>query len=386
MTVFLKKKVTEQDIKACLKTIMVSDVGKTLLDSGYVSSIQLNDGKVLLVLEVDPDKGTAMEDLRLSAEDSLRRIKGVKSAMVVMTARADGQNTAGKRIPVKSQSVTGKKIPARAPQPLGRDLNIKHIIAVASGKGGVGKSTVAANLALGFAKQGLKTGLMDADVYGPSIPRMMGVKDHKPEAIDGKLEVVEAHGLKLMSMGFMVEEQTPMIWRGPMIQSALRQFLEDVHWGELDVLVVDLPPGTGDAQLTMAQKVPLSGAVIVSTPQDIALIDARKGLAMFEKVGIPVLGMIENMSQFVCPNCDHETHIFGHGGAREEAKKLGCSFLGEIPLDISVREQSDAGTPIIVSHPDSAAAKVFLDVSEKVWDSLKDTEAPSEPAVKVKKP
>ena len=405
MTVFLKKKLTENDIKTCLGQVIDPETGQSVIQSGYLSSLQLVDGKILVVLEVDVAKGGALETLRAEAEEKLRELKNAKSVTVVMTAKAGGgasDNTAAaatvnapskasaktdqadKRIPIKVQSVAGKKTPARAPQPLGVKLDVKHIIAVASGKGGVGKSTVAANLALSLAAQGQRVGLMDADIYGPSMPRMMGIKGQKPEAVNGRLEPVTAHGLKVMSMGFMVEEETPMIWRGPMIQSALRQFLEDVNWGSLDVLVVDLPPGTGDAQLTMAQKVPLSGAVIVSTPQDIALIDARKGLAMFEKVGIPVLGIIENMSQFICPNCDHETHIFGHGGARAEADKLGCKFLGEIPLELSVREQSDAGVPVVISDPESNAAKVFQAVATSVTSQLDATPRPEKPAVQVK--
>ena len=236
---------------------------------------------------------------------------------------------------------------------------VSHILAVASGKGGVGKSTVAVNLALALPRHGLQVGMLDADIYGPSLPRMLGITG-KPEATpDKRLMPMERYGIKAMSMGFIVAEDTPMIWRGPMVIGALEQMLRDVDWGELDVLVVDMPPGTGDAQLTMAQRVPLAGAVIVSTPQDIALIDARKGLNMFRKVDVPVLGIVENMSYFICPNCGHESHIFGHGGARREAEKLGTDFLGEVPLHIAIRETSDAGTPIVVEQPDSPQAQAF---------------------------
>ncbi len=246
-------------------------------------------------------------------------------------------------------------------EPLATDTSrgvpgVKSIIAVASGKGGVGKSTVAVNLALGLAKLGLKTGLLDADIYGPSVPRLLAIRE-KPRSDGKKLMPIEKFGLKVMSIGFLVDEDKPMIWRGPMVQSAITQMLGDVEWAPLDVLVVDMPPGTGDAQLTLAQRVPLKGAIIVSTPQDLALIDARKGLAMFRKVAVPVLGIVENMSTFFCPNCGHESHIFGHGGARATARDLGCDFLGEIPLVPSIRETSDAGTPIVVMAPNSAEAR-----------------------------
>ena len=234
---------------------------------------------------------------------------------------------------------------------------IKHMIAVASGKGGVGKSTTAVNLALGFQAIGLKAGILDADIYGPSQPRLLGLSG-RPEVLHGKtLRPMEGHGLKAMSMGFLVDEGTPMIWRGPMVVSALTQMLRDVAWGELDVLVVDMPPGTGDVQLTMAQQVPLAGAIIVSTPQDLALIDARKGLNMFRKVDIPVLGIIENMSYFLCPKCNERSDIFGHGGAHEEADRLGVTFLGEIPLHMDIRATSDTGAPIVASQPDSLHAR-----------------------------
>ncbi len=247
---------------------------------------------------------------------------------------------------------------------------IDAIIAVASGKGGVGKSTTAVNLALGLQALGLKVGVLDADIYGPSLPRLLGIFD-KPEQLEGRvLKPLEAHGLKLMSMGFLVDEGTPMIWRGPMVISALTQMLREVAWGELDVLVVDMPPGTGDAQLTMAQQVPFAGVVIVSTPQDLALIDARKGLAMFQRVDVPVLGIVENMSTFVCPHCGTRTDLFGHGGARHEAERLGVPFLGEIPLHISIRETSDSGLPIIAADPEGAPAEAYRAMAAAVRDAL----------------
>jgi ATP-binding protein involved in chromosome partitioning len=247
---------------------------------------------------------------------------------------------------------------------------VRSIIAVASGKGGVGKSTTAVNLALGLSTLGLRIGILDADIYGPSMPRMLGLSG-KPVSHDGKvLEPMEAHGVKCMSMGFLVAEDTPMIWRGPMVMSALQQMLRDVNWGELDVMVVDMPPGTGDAQLTMAQQVPLAGAVIVSTPQDIALLDARKGLNMFRKVDVPVLGFIENMSYFKCPHCGERTDIFSHGGAKTEAEKLGVDFLGELPLDIAIRETSDEGNPIVLSQPHSEHAQVYRAIAARIWEKL----------------
>ncbi|MBT5752863.1 MAG: Mrp/NBP35 family ATP-binding protein, partial [Rhodospirillaceae bacterium] len=248
--------------------------------------------------------------------------------------------------------------------------NVKTIIAIASGKGGVGKSTTAVNLALAFAAKGLKTGLLDSDIYGPSIPRMLGLEGRPEQISETRLAPKEKFGIKAMSMGLLVADDTPMIWRGPMVMSAIEQMLRDVEWGELDVMVIDLPPGTGDAQLTLAQRVPLTGAVIVSTPQDVALSDARKGLNMFRKVEVPVLGIIENMSYFACPHCGERTDIFSHGGAKREAARMGADFLGEIPLDIVIRETSDSGNPIVVSDPESPHAKSYRDIADKIWEKV----------------
>jgi ATP-binding protein involved in chromosome partitioning len=247
---------------------------------------------------------------------------------------------------------------------------IRTILAVASGKGGVGKSTTAVNLALGLAAEGKKVGLLDADVYGPSIPRMLGLEGRRADAEDRSLLPLAAFGIRAMSMGFLVPGDTPMVWRGPMVTSALQQMLRTVRWGELDVLVIDFPPGTGDAHLTLAQTVPITGAVIVSTPQDVALIDARKGVKMFEKVAVPVLGIVENMSYFLCPHCGERSEIFGHGGARAEAERTGAPFLGEVPLDVRIRETSDAGTPIVYAEPDGAQAKVYRQLARTVWAGL----------------
>ena len=300
-----------------------------------VSGLQVSgDGDVLFCLEVDPQAGTEMEDLRQQAEAAVQGIKGVRQVRAMLTARKPAQEAA------EPDPHGMNKMPVL-------ELPIKKIIAVASGKGGVGKSTVAFNLAYALARGGQKVGLLDADIYGPSVPTLAGIKGQKPEQKDEKIIPLEAHGLKLMSIGFLVENDQAMIWRGPMVQSAMYQMLRDVAWGTkkdpLDILIIDMPPGTGDAQLTLAQKVPVDGAVIVSTPQDLALIDARKAVEMFEKTKVPVLGLIENMSVYVCPSCGHEDHIFGHGGAKAEAEKLGLPFLGEIPLNGDIRAKADKG-------------------------------------------
>ena len=254
------------------------------------------------------------------------------------------------------------------------------MIAVASGKGGVGKSTTAVNLALGLRDLGMTVGILDADIYGPSMPRLLAIKG-RPEMLGGRmLRPMESYGMKAMSIGFLIEEETPMIWRGPMVMSAITQMLREVDWGKLDVLVVDMPPGTGDAQLTLAQQVPLAGAVIVSTPQDLALIDARRGIAMFRKVDVPVLGVVENMSYFLCPHCGERTEIFTHGGARKEAERLGVPFLGEVPLVVEIRETSDAGLPIVATQPDSPHAKIYREIASarSCW-SRQETGRPCRP-------
>jgi len=362
--------ISEELILKTLEEVIDPDSGKDIVSQGMVKGLQTKDGHVAFAIEVDPDKGAGLEPLRKEAEEAVFDLAGVVSATVVLTADrpASGGPAAS---PQAAQGIQGGALghqpnhgaPAVLP-------GVKAIVAVASGKGGVGKSTTAVNLALGLAAGGRKVGLLDADIYGPSMPRMMGITG-QPSSSDGSnLDAMENYGIKVMSMGFLVEEDTPMIWRGPMVQSALEQMMRDVNWGELDVMVIDMPPGTGDAQLTMAQKVPLSGAVIVSTPQDIALLDARKGLNMFRKVDVPVLGLIENMSYFTCPHCGERSDIFSHGGAKKEADRLGMDFLGEIPLDMVIRETSDSGQPIVVSEPESEHAKAYCAIADKVWDKV----------------
>ena len=363
--------VTEQQVLGALESVIEPESKRDVVSLGMVSGLIVKDGNVGFAIEVDPRKGAAMEPLRKAAEQAVNALEGVLSVTAVLTAHREAP--AGGAAPA-SGPATGPG-PQQAAGPGGQRAlvpGVKAIVAVASGKGGVGKSTCATNIALGLARLGLAVGVLDADIYGPSQPRMLGISG-RPTSPDGKiLKPMENYGIKCMSMGFLVAEDTPMIWRGPMVQSALQQMLNDVAWGELDIMVVDMPPGTGDAQLTMAQQVPLTGAVIVSTPQDIALLDARKGLNMFRKVDVPVLGIVENMSLFICPNCGHESHIFSHGGARDIAAKLGMDFLGELPLDIEIRVTSDAGQPIVVSQPDSPHAKTYQDIAGTLWAKVKD--------------
>ncbi|WP_374377301.1 Mrp/NBP35 family ATP-binding protein [Dongia sp.] len=366
-------KTTEAEIRSVLSTITAPG-GGNLVERGMIQGLVLRDGHVGFSIEVDPAQGVQLEPLRKAAEAAVMALPGILSVTAVLTAHrgAAAQPQRPAAAPAPGQRPAGNK--ALVP-------GVKHIIAVASGKGGVGKSTTATNLALALTTLGLKVGLLDADIYGPSQPRLMGLSG-RPESRDGKtLEPKQSFGVKVMSMGFLIEEDTPMIWRGPMVMSAITQLLREVNWGELDILVCDLPPGTGDAQLTMAQSVPLSGAVIVSTPQDIALLDAKKGLNMFRKVDVPVLGLIENMSYFCCPNCGHRTDIFAHGGAKREAEKFGVDFLGEIPLDIVIRETSDAGKPIVASEPTSAHALAYAEIARKVWQKLDSTPQRSAPRI-----
>ncbi len=357
--------ITEQQILDTLKCVPDPERKQDIVSLGMVQGLRVKDGHVALALEVEPQRGPKLEPLRKQVEQLIHRLPGVLTATVVLTAQRQPA-------PAAAQGPASRAGGGQAPRQAAPELlaEVKAIIAVASGKGGVGKSTTAVNLALAFARLGQRTGLLDADVYGPSVRRLLGITGN-PSSRDGqKLDPMERYGIKAMSMAFLVEEDTPIVWRGPMVQSALEQMMRDVAWGPLDVVVVDMPPGTGDTQLTMAQRVPLAGAVIVSTPQDIALIDARKGLNMFRKVDVPVLGLIENMSYFCCPNCGHRTEIFGHGGARREAAAMGLDFLGEIPLDIVIRETSDGGHPIVAADPDGEHAKAYLAIAERLVAKL----------------
>ena len=382
--------ITESAVRRVLETVIDPATGKNVVAAGMVSGIATRAGHVAVTLDVDPAQGAALEPLRQACEQAVRAMPDVLSATAVMTSERAAPPPPSPTVRVSgghahSHSHAPAAPGAKTTGGQGRiDVpGVKHIIAVASGKGGVGKSTTAVNLALGLAANGISTGLLDADIYGPSMPRMLGVKE-KPESADGKmLKPIERYGLKTMSIGYIVAEDTPMFWRGPMVSSALEQMLRDVLWGELDVLVVDMPPGTGDAQLTLAQRVALSGAVIVSTPQDIALIDARKGLAMFRKVAVPVLGIVENMSYFLCPKCGERAEIFGHGGAHEEADKLGVPFLGEIPLHLDIRTTSDSGHPIVVSQPESAHAQAYKNIAGRVWKQLSAPQRGGRPAPKI---
>ncbi len=347
---------TETQVLDALRAVKDPDRQTDIVSLNMISGLVVKGSNVGFSIEVDPKRGPQLEPLRQAAEKAVESLPGVTSVTAVLTAHREAP---------AAPKAAAAPATAKALVP-----GVRAIVAVASGKGGVGKSTTSVNLALGMKANGLRVGLLDADIYGPSMPRMMAITG-KPNSADGKmLQPMENYGVKVMSMGFLVAEDTPMIWRGPMVQSALQQMLRDVAWGELDVLVVDLPPGTGDAQLTMAQQVPLAGAVIVSTPQDIALLDARKGLNMFRRVDVPVLGIVENMSYFCCPNCGHRTDIFSHGGAKREAESLGMEFLGEVPLDIAIRETSDEGQPIVMSQPDSEHAKVYRQIAARVWEKV----------------
>ncbi len=354
----------KNQIEQALEKVVYSGSDKSIVALGMVSEIFIADGKAYFSITVPADKADDMEPLRLAAQQAASRVPGIKSAMVALTAdRKPGSAPSPKTAPVPPKSAPQPRTRAGVP-------GIGAIIAVASGKGGVGKSTTAVNLALGLQSLGLRVGILDADIYGPSLPRLLKISG-RPQQGEGRVIMpMENYGLKVMSMGFLVDEEAAMIWRGPMVQSALLQMLREVAWGELDVLVLDMPPGTGDAQLTIAQQVALAGAVIVSTPQDMALIDARKAVTMFNKVEVPILGVIENMSYFIAPDTGARYDIFGHGGAKAEADRINVPFLGEVPLTISIRELSDAGTPVVVAEPDGPQAQIYREIAQKVWNQM----------------
>ena len=370
--------VTQQQLLDALAKVM-SPRGVALTEADVLSAITVNDGKVFFSINVDAAEARAWESVRAQAEAAVRAVPGVTVAMIALTAERKPGSAAPPQphrhapgVPPVSSHRPPQGQPS-PPSPMSKQSEIPGVaavIAVASGKGGVGKSTTALNLALGLRHLGLRVGLLDADIYGPSVPRLTGIRE-KPQLNDQrKMIPIQRFGLAIMSIGFLVEEDTAMIWRGPMVMSAITQMLRDVAWGTLDILVVDMPPGTGDAQLTLAQNVPLKGAVIISTPQDLSLIDARRGLAMFKKVNVPVLGIVENMSYFQCPQCGTRSDIFGHGGARQEAERLGVPFLGEIPLHMSIRATSDSGTPVVESEPNGPHAAIYRAIGAKVRDQL----------------
>jgi ATP-binding protein involved in chromosome partitioning len=369
--------VTQQQVLERLAKVM-SPRGVALADANVLSDIVVNDGKVFFSINVDTGEARAWESVRTEAEAAVRAIPGVTVAMIALTAErkagaapAAAPHRHAQGVPhVSTHRPPAQSGPASPMSKQSEIPGISAVIAVASGKGGVGKSTTALNLALGLRDLGLRVGLLDADIYGPSVPRLTGIRE-KPRLNDSKKMIpIQRFGLAIMSIGFLVEEETAMIWRGPMVMSAITQMLRDVVWGTLDILVVDMPPGTGDAQLTLAQNVPLKGAIIISTPQDLSLIDARRGLAMFKKVNVPVLGIVENMSYFQCPHCGTRSDIFGHGGARLEAERLAVPFLGEIPLHMSIRATSDSGTPVVESEPDGPHAAIYRGIGARVRDQL----------------
>lgn len=373
--------VTKEQILEKLSRVKGPELEGDIVTLGLVSDIFIGEEKIIFSITVPAERAQELEPLRQAAEQVVKNIEGVKDVLVALTAEkkaSQSLETAPPKMPApkpEAKAPPQAQRPTASAQPPAKPPGIpgiKFIIAVASGKGGVGKSTTSVNLALGLQDLGLKVGILDADIYGPSMPRLLGIKGKpSPADADGKILLpMDGYGLKVMSIGFLVEEETPMIWRGPMVISALNQMMKEVAWGELDVLVVDMPPGTGDAQLTMAQQVPLAGAVIVSTPQDLALIDARKGLNMFKKTSVPILGIVENMSYHMCPKCGHRTDIFGHGGAEKEATKLGVRFLGAVPLHMTIREKSDAGEPVVMSEPDGVHAKLYKRMAETVWQRL----------------
>ncbi|MBD3679427.1 MAG: Mrp/NBP35 family ATP-binding protein [Rhodobacteraceae bacterium] len=350
--------VTRDEVLAVLKTITNPATGSDLVSSDIIRALTIDGGKIRFVMEVDAAHGKAMEPTRLEAVEALEKLVGEGNVSALVTAHSQQK-------PPPDLKLGGKPAQPQGPQKV---PGVNSIIAVASGKGGVGKSTVSANLAVALAAEGKKVGMLDADVYGPSQPRMLGVSG-RPASPDGKTILpLRNHGVTLMSIGLMTKEDEAVVWRGPMLMGALQQMLSQVQWGLLDVLIVDLPPGTGDVQMTLSQKAEVSGAIVVSTPQDIALLDARKALNMFEKMNTKVFGMIENMSTYICPNCGHEEHIFGHGGARRDAERLGLPFLGEIPLDLDIRMAADGGAPIVASKPDSPQAKAFRAIARKLID------------------
>ena len=360
---------TDATITAALATVTAPGRDADLVAAGQVSGIVINDGHVGFTIEINPAEKDHAEAIRVASEGAVKALDGVLSATAMLTAHQAAASQPQQGAPQQGAPQQGAPQPggdAAAREPL---KPAGHLIAVASGKGGVGKSTTAINLALSIAATGQRVGILDADIYGPSLPRLIG-QNRKPQSDGKKIIPIDAWGLQTMSIGYLVAEDAPTIWRGPMVMSAIEQMLRDVAWDNLDVLIIDMPPGTGDAQLTLSQRAALSGAVIVSTPQDLALIDARKGLNMFRKVNVPVLGIIENMSHFICPDCGGRHDVFGHGGAAAEAARIGAPFLGEVPLEMTIRATSDAGTPVVAKNPDGPHAAHYRAIADRVLEQL----------------
>ena len=357
----MQSEITVEKVKSVLKKVKYGHSKDNIVDDGDVSGIVIKNGHIGFSIEIDPSLAKKSDEMRREAEDAVRKLSGVISATAIMTAHKNSTSEGTEKL--SSPEKTSGKLLKPA----------KYVVAIASGKGGVGKSTTSINIALALKLQGIRVGILDADIYGPSLPRLIGTS-RKPDYENKKLIPLDAWGLQAMSIGFLVESESPMIWRGPMVMSAIEQMIRDVLWSDLDVLIIDLPPGTGDAQLTLSQRLALSGAVIISTPQDLALIDARKGLNMFRKVGVPILGIVENMSYFICSDCGKRHDIFSTGGAQKEAAKLNIPFLGEIPLDITIRQTSDSGEPIITSDPENKHAKTYFKIAQKIWGNLTNQE------------
>lgn len=367
----------KKNVEKLLESFSVPDGSTNIVADKNVSAIIVDEGQVGIVLDFGETLPDGIANIRADIEQTIAKLSGVTSANVVVTSSpakkpsvessTHGTQRPGGQRPVKPVPTLG---PAPKAPPTPTEIpGVRHIVAVASGKGGVGKSTTSINLALALKAQGLSVGILDADIFGPSLPMLAGL-DAKPETKDKIIQPLEAHGLKLMSIGFLIDVDQPVVWRGPRVMGATQQLLKDVAWGPLDVLIVDMPPGTGDVQLTMVQQAPLSGAVIVSTPQDLALIDARKGLAMFQKVDVPIFGIVENMTSFLCPHCGGESHIFGHGGAAETAARLGCEFLGGVPLEMDVRSSADNGNPLMAQDSESAAKAAYISIAAKLSEKL----------------